>query len=134
MSELCLGVGQSAGAAAVQMHTCLKALFGNTERVTNVGTEVPVAVEYRLSSTCHVFCFRKTKRCIREAPVRICTPQSTSHMASQTGPSGTTFQVKSTLSLSFISKLMRVQLKEFSFINHKLCVGQSRLWEFGFLL
>lgn len=74
------------------------------------------AIEYRLSFTCHIFCFRKTKRCIREALVRICTPQSTFHMASRTGPSGTTFQVKSTFSLSIISKLMHVQLKEFNLV------------------
>lgn len=74
------------------------------------------AIEYRLSSTCHIFCFRKTKRCIRAALVRICTPQSTFHMVSRTGPSGTTFQVKSTFSLSVISKLMHVQLKEFNLV------------------
>lgn len=34
----------------------------------------------------------------------------------------------------FVSKLMHVQLKEFSLIGHKLSIGQPRLLGLGFLL
>lgn len=74
-------------------------VFGNSECVTKGRTRVPVAVECRLTFTCCILFYRKMQRCIREALVRICTPLSTSHMASLTELSGTTFQVKDTLNL-----------------------------------
>lgn len=68
-------------------------------------------MECRLTFTCCILFYRKMQKCTREALVRICTPLSTSHMASLTGLSGTTFQVQYTLNLLLVFKLMHVQLK-----------------------
>lgn len=88
-----LGLGVGAVSAAV-IDT---SVFGNPECVTKGRTRV--AVECRLTFTCCILFCRKMQRCTRGALVRICTPMSTSHMASLTGLTGTTFQVMNTLNL-----------------------------------
>lgn len=92
--DIWAGVGCGCSQCCSDRHT---SVFGNPECVTKGRTRV--AVECRLTFTCCILFCRKMQRCTRGALVRICTPMSTSHMASLTGLTGTTFQVMNTLNL-----------------------------------